>query len=71
MAELQLGEKVKVRYTDQFDYTLDVVVIAICEFDEFIGRVERVFACPSKFDAGGEVLGSNMRRELEGSGKEI
>jgi hypothetical protein len=62
----QLGEKVKVRYTDQFDYTLEVEVIAICEFDKFIGRVERVFACASEFDVGGEILESNTRRDLEG-----
>jgi hypothetical protein len=43
MAKVEAGEKVKVRHNDGFTYTLDVEVTAICAFNEFVGRVERIF----------------------------
>jgi hypothetical protein len=55
MAKVEVGEKVKVRHNDDFTYTLDVEVTATCPFNEFIGRVERVFS-----GGGGEMTGGNI-----------
>ena len=67
MTSLRIGEKVKIRYTDSdFEYTLDVEVVNICEPDEFIGCVERVFAANP--DKGSEIVGGNVR-ELIGQEK--
>ena len=54
--QLTIGQKVKVRYIDQFSYTLHVEVTAICAFNEFIGRVESVFATNGTEITGGEIL---------------
>jgi hypothetical protein len=54
MAKVEAGEKVKVRHNNDFTYTLDVEVTAICPFNEFIGRVERIFS------DGGEMTGGNI-----------
>jgi hypothetical protein len=54
MAKVEVGEKVKVCHNDDFTYTLDVEVTAICPFNEFIGRVERIFS------DGGEMTGGNI-----------
>jgi hypothetical protein len=63
MTGLDVGEKVKVRYVDisKDTYTLDVEVTKICPFNEFIGRVERVFAY-----GDGEITGGNILDELKG-----
>jgi len=49
-----VGDKIKVRYTDGFTYTLDVQVTAICEGNQFTARVERVFS------GGGEITGGDI-----------
>jgi hypothetical protein len=59
---LNVGEKVRVHYTEglpPFEYTLDVEVTAICSFDEFKGRVERVFAVDGP-GAPGEITGGHI-----------
>jgi hypothetical protein len=67
MTRHRIGEKVKVRYTDgRFEYTLDVEVVNICNPDEFMGRVERVFAANP--DKGGEITGGHVQ-ELVGQEK--
>jgi hypothetical protein len=70
---LNVGEKVKVRYTEgqlpfEFEYTLDVEVTAICSFDEFKGRVERVFAANGTY-APGEIRGGEIPDKLKGQEK--
>jgi len=50
----KVGEMVKVRHNDDFTYTLDVEVTAICPPDEFIGRIGRVFS------SGGEITGGDI-----------
>ncbi len=64
MTGLAAGEKVKVRHEDGRKYTLDVEVTAICSVDEFIGRVERVFAA-----GDGEITGGCILDELKGKEK--
>jgi hypothetical protein len=52
---MKLGQKVKVRFVDEFTYTLDVEVTAILPLNKFIGRVERISSDRS------EVTGGNVR----------
>jgi len=54
MTKPKVGEKVKVRHNDDFTYTLDVEVTAICSSDEFIGRIDSIFS------SGGEITGGNI-----------
>jgi hypothetical protein len=54
MTKPKVGEMVKVRHNDDFTYTLDVEVTAICTPDEFIGRIDRVFS------SGGEITGGDI-----------
>ncbi len=73
MTGLNVGEKVKVRYTEgqppfESEYTLDVEVAAICSFDEFKGRVERVFAANGPC-APGEIDGGQILDKLKGQEK--
>jgi hypothetical protein len=63
MTTLRVGEKICVRYVDGFSYIVHVQVIAICAFDEFIGRVEAIFA-----DGGGEINAGEILR-LKGQEK--
>ena len=56
MTSLAVGEKVKVPYKDGHKYTLEVEVTAICPSNEFIGRIERVFAAGDGEVTGGDVL---------------
>ena len=53
---MNVGEKIRVRYEDAFKYTLEVKVTALCPSNEFIGRVERVFAVGDAEIEGGEIL---------------
>jgi hypothetical protein len=62
MTGLNVGDKIKVRYTEgqpAFEYTIDVEVTAICSLDEFKGRVERVFAVDGP-GAPGEITGGHI-----------
>ena len=62
MTGLNVGDKVKVRYADGIlEYTLDVEVTKIYLPNEFLGRVERVFAAdgPGK---GSEITGGEILR---------
>ncbi len=56
MIGLDVGKKIRVRYEDAFKYTLEVKVTALCPSNEFIGRVERVFAVGDGEIEGGEIL---------------
>jgi hypothetical protein len=56
MTGLNVGEKVNVRCEDGLKYVLVVEVTAICSDNEFIGRVERVFADRSQEPGGGEIM---------------
>ena len=56
MTRLAVGEKVKVPYKDGHKYTLEVEVTAICPSNEFIGRIERVFAAGDGEVTGGDIL---------------
>jgi hypothetical protein len=53
---MNVGEKIRVRYEDGFKYTLEVKVTALCPSNEFIGRVERVFAVGDGEIEGGDIL---------------
>jgi hypothetical protein len=53
---MNVGEKIRVRYEDGFKYILEVKVTALCPSNEFIGRVERVFAVGDAEIEGGEIL---------------
>ena len=73
MTGLSVGDKVKVRYAEgqpsfEFEYSLDVEVTAICSFDEFTGRVERVFAVSGPY-APGEIRGGQRLDKLKGQEK--
>jgi hypothetical protein len=58
MTRPNVGERVKARYEDiDYKYTLDVVVTATRQPDEFTGRVERVFAAGEGEITGGRILG--------------
>jgi len=57
MTQLRVGQRTKVRHEDGgFKYTLDVEVRQICSSDEFIGRVESVFAAGDGEITGGSIL---------------
>jgi hypothetical protein len=56
MTRLAVGEKVKVPYKDGHEYTLEVEVTAICPSDEFIGRIEIVFAAGDGEVTRGDIL---------------
>ena len=56
MPTLTVGCMVKVRHVDQFSYTLDVEVTAIGDRDEFIGRIQRIFATDDGEICGGDIL---------------
>ena len=51
-----MGKKIRVRYEDAFKYTLEAKVTALCPSNEFIGRVERVFAVGDSEIEGGDIL---------------
>ena len=59
-----VGQRVKVHYVDQLQYTLDVIVTEICAFNEFIGYVECVHGYK-----GGPVLPGNAICRLQGQHK--
>jgi hypothetical protein len=62
-----VGQRVKVHYTDQLPYTLDVVVKEIFGFNEFIGQVECIHG-----DIEGEwtvLSGNDIYHQLKGQCK--
>jgi hypothetical protein len=59
-----IGQRVKVHYVDQLPYTLDVVVTAICAFNEFIGQIEFIHG-----NGHGPVLPGNEICQLKGQHK--
>ena len=66
-----VGEKIKVRHVnDQRQYTLDVEVTAILTPDEFVGRIERVFAADVERGEVGEITGGCILA-LKGQEKEF
>ena len=52
----KIREIVKVRHIDLYTYILHVEVTAICEFNEFIGRIDNIFAEGAGEISGGEIL---------------
>jgi hypothetical protein len=72
MASLRLGERVKVRYVEQFPYKFEVTVIAICPPDKFTGRVEHITPIDigdgasdtSAFIPGNEILRFNGQQMI-------
>ena len=59
MTELLIGGKVKVSYANKggFPYVLHVEVLETAENNQFIGRVESIFARGSGEVTGGNILG--------------
>ncbi len=69
MTKLAVGEKVDVRHKDQMRYILRVQVTAISLANEFIGRVDEIFADPRDGSGSGEIcLGADI---LKLKGKEM
>lgn len=64
MSKINLGERLRVRYTDGLRYVLWVQVMADCTPHEFFGKVETIFADPD--EGGGEITGGRVR-ELIGA----